>query len=112
METKQDGLTITTTPRFTLTQKADKTYALTIAEGVKTIVEGEFAAVESFGTGAGKKELKTRLIGRLGANPDEAITTITLPSTLETIEDYAFYVHTKVEGTFTVPKQVNSIGRK
>ena len=77
---------------------------------VKTIAEGEFSAVESFGTGAGKKNLTTQLKGKLGKKPDEAITAIVLPSTLQTIGDYAFYSHTNVTGTFTVPEQVNSIG--
>ena len=99
-------------PRFTLTKNADKTYALAVADGVTSIARGEFAAVESSGTGASKKALKTRLTGRLGAKPDKAITTITLPSTLETIEDYAFFSHLHVKGTLTIPAQVQSIGEK
>ena len=107
VETKQNGLTITTTPRFTLTQKADKTYALTIAEGVQTIAEGEFSAVESSGTG--EKALETTLTGRLGAKPAEAITTITLPSTLTGIGDYAFYTHSAVKSV-RIPEKVETIG--
>ena len=96
--------------RFTLTPKADNTYTLTIAECVKTIAEGEFSAEASVGSGASKKDFDSKLTGKLGATPREAVTTIVLPSTLETIGDYAFYNHTKVTGTLTIPKQVQSIG--
>ena len=58
------------------------------------------------------KNLNTQLKDKLSAEPNEAITAIVLPSTLETIEDYAFFGHTKVTRTFTVPKQVQSIGKK
>ena len=93
-----------------LPKKSTTTYTLTICEGVQTIAEGEFSAVESIGSGAKKKDLTTRLKDQLGAKPDEAITAIVLPSTLQTIGDYAFTEHKKVTGTFTVPKQVQSIG--
>ena len=96
--------------RFTLTKKVDNTYTLTICEGVQTIAEGEFSAVESIGSGAKKKDLATRLKDQLGGTPQEAVTAIVLPSTLQTIGDYAFTEHKKVTGTFTVPKQVQSIG--
>ena len=94
--------------RFTLAKKVDNTYTLTICEGVQTIAEGEFSAEAIVDS----KNLNTQLKDKLGAEPNEAITAIVLPSTLETIEDYGFFGHTKVTGKFTVPKQVQSIGKK
>ena len=38
------------------------------------------------------------------------ITAIILPSTLEIIEDFAFYSYIKVQGKFTIPKQVQRVG--
>ena len=94
-------------PRFTLTQKADNTYTLTIGEGVKTIAKGEFSAEESVSITLGKKlALNTRLKGL----SEHAVTTIVLPSTLTSIEDYAFYNHRSVRGVLTIPKKVRTIG--
>ena len=99
-------------PRFTLTKNADNTtYTLAVAEGVTTVAKGEFSSRESTG-GSTPITLNTRLKGALlGAEPQDAITTITLPSTLVTIEDYAFWEHEKVQGTLTIPKTVQSIGK-
>ena len=99
-------------PRFTLTKNADNTtYMLAVAEGVATAAKGEFASTEST-RGSTPITLNTRLKGALlGAEPQDAITTITLPSTLVTIEDYAFWEHEKVQGTLTIPKTVQSIGK-
>ena len=98
-------------PRFTLTQNhGGTTFTLTIGEGVKTIAEGEFAAVASAGTGAKKIDLDTRLAGKLGAKPKKAVTAIVLPSTLESIGDYAFYSHRGVKERLVIPKQVRTIG--
>ena len=100
-----------TPPRFTLTpNNGGTTFTLTIGEGVKTIARGEFAAVPSLGTGADKIDFDTRLAGKLGANPEKTVTAIVLPSTLETIGDYAFIYHRNVQG-FTLPKQVRTIGK-
>ena len=100
-------------PRFTLTKNADNTtYTLAVAEGVTTVAKGEFSSRES--TGRNKKSkitLNTRLKGALlGARPNRVITAITLPSTLETIEDYGFYNHSYLQGTLTIPSKVQSIG--
>ena len=96
--------------RYTLAKNADNTtYTLTIAECVKTIAEGEFSSLGSVSVGIREKGVATRL--KLDAKPEEAVTAIVLPSTLQTIGDYAFYNHTKVTGTFTIPKQVQSIGK-
>ena len=98
-------------PRFTLTKNADNTtYTLAVAEGVTTAARGEFSSQEST-AGSTPITLNTRLKGALlGAKPQDAITTITLPSTLETIEDYAFYGHSAVKGTLIIPDKVQSIG--
>ena len=98
-------------PRFTLTKNADNTtYTLAVAEGVTTAARGEFSSRESTG-GSPPITLNTRLKGALlGAKPQDTITTITLPSTLTTIEDYAFYGHTAVKGTLIIPDKVQSIG--
>ena len=96
---------------FRLAQNDDgTTFTLTISEGVKTIAEGEFAAVTSTGSGARQRNLNTKLAGKLGAKPGEAVTAIILPSTLESIGDYAFYQHRKVKGRLVIPKQVRTIG--
>ena len=98
-------------PRFTLTPNGDgTTFTLTIGEGVKTIAEGEFAAVTSAGSGARQRNFNSKLAGKLGAKPDKAVTTIVLPSTLESIGDYAFYSHLRVKGRLVIPKQVRTIG--
>ena len=60
--------------------------------------------------GAIRINLTTQLKGKLGAKPEEAITAIVLPSTLVTIEDFAFYNHRRVN-VLTIPKQVQSIGK-
>ena len=100
-----------TPPRFTLTQNDDgTTFTLTIGEGVKTIAEGEFAAVANINTGTKKIDLNSKLAGKLGAKPEKAVTTIVLPSTLESISDYAFYSHHGVKGRLVIPKQVRTIG--
>ena len=140
IETKADGSTITTTrikgggtlaiykdasgnetkrvvtmPRFTLTQKTDKTYTLAVADGVTSIAKGEFATEdEKDSDGAIKTALDTSLKGSLlgVAKLEEAITTITLPSTLTRIEDYAFFNNVSVKGTLTIPAKVQSIGKK
>ena len=64
----------------------------------------------SLGIGADKIDFDTRLAGKLGANPEKAVTAIVLPSTLETIGDYAFIYHRNVQG-FMLPKQVRTIGK-
>ena len=99
-------------PRFTLTKNADNTtYTLAVAEGVTTAAKGEFASTETV-RGSTPITLNTRLKGALlGAEPQDTVTTITLPSTLVTIEDYAFWNHQKVQGTLTIPSQVQSIGK-
>ena len=100
-------------PRFTLTKNADNTtYTLAVAEGVTTIAKGEFSALDNVPESTPKITLNTRLKEVfLGARPEYAITAITLPSTLETIEDYAFYRNLIIQGTLTIPKQVQSIGK-
>ena len=102
-------------PRFTLTRNADNaTYTLAVAEGVTTVEKGEFSSKKSGGGWGGtpKTTLNTRLKGALlGTDPRYAITAITLPSTLEVIEDYAFYRNDIIQGTLTIPKKVQSIGR-
>ena len=105
---------VVTMPRFTLTQKTDKTYALAVADGVTSIERGEFASnSEKNRDGSIATALDTRLKrSLLGAKPEEAITTITLPSTLTSIEDYAFFRHLSVKGVLTIPAQVQSIGKK
>ena len=69
---------------------------------------GEFAAVASTGKGIA---LNTKLAGKLGANPKQAVTKIVLPSTLSSIGDYAFLNHQKVKGKFMIPKRVRTIGK-
>ena len=100
-------------PRYTLTKNADNTtYTLAVAEGVTTAARGEFSALENVPESTPKITLNTRLKRVfLGARPEYAITEITLPSTLETIEDYAFYRNVIIHGTLTIPKQVQSIGK-
>ena len=102
-------------PRYTLTKNADNTtYTLAVAEGVSTVAKGEFSTEASIGGAGGVPTitLNTRLKGALlGAEPQDAITAITLPSTLEAIEDYAFYSYSRVQGTLTIPKQVQRIDK-
>ena len=99
-----------TPQRFTLTPNGDgTTFTLAIREGVKTIAMGEFAAVASAGKGIA---LNTKLVGKLGANPKQAVTKIVLPSTLSSIGDYAFSNHQKVKGKFMIPKRVRTIGKE
>ena len=99
-------------PRYTLTKNADNTtYTLAVAEGVTTAAKGEFSALDNVPESTPKITLNTRLKGVfLGTEPESAITAITLPSTLETIEDHAFRNNQKVQGTLTIPKAVQSIG--
>ena len=100
-------------PRFILTQNDDgTTFTLTIGEGVKTIAKGEFASARILKFGLERIELNTKLAGKLGANPKGAITAIVLPSTLETIDDYAFAEHRGVKGRLVVPKRVRTIGTR
>ena len=96
-------------PRFTLTQKADGTYTLAIGEGVTTITRGEFSADENITVTTIPTTVPTKLKGKLGTTPSRAVTTIVLPSTLLTIDDFAFYNHQMVRA-LTIPKQVQSIG--
>ena len=102
-------------PPYKLTQdKGGTNFTLKIDEGVTIIKAGEYAAVASIGSGADKKILNTKIIRQtMGLKTDgevrTAITTIILPSTLETIEDYAFYGHTAVK-LVRIPKSVQSIG--
>ena len=104
-------------PRFTLAKNADNTtYTLAVAEGVTTVAEGEFSALDTHTIGGTSITFNTRLKGPFlldGSNrrAQVSITAITLPSTLAAIEDYAFYNHTYVQGTLAVPKQVRSIGK-
>ena len=103
-------------PRFTLTKNADNTtYTLAVAEGVTTIAKGEFSALETHTIEGKPITFNTRLKGVFLLNGSNgraqvSITAITLPSTLVTIEDYAFYNHSYVKGTLIIPKQVRSIG--
>ena len=101
-------------PRFTLTKNADNTtYTLAVAEGVTTAAKGEFSSTGKERPYRSEITLNTRLKESfLGARPENAITVITLPSTLEVIEDFAFFSHLRVQGTFTIPKQVQRIGKK
>ena len=94
--------------RYKLAKKG--TYTLTIAECVTAITKGEFSAVTSTGSGARKKDFNTQLAGKLGTKPEEAVTTIVLPSTLLTIGDYAFYGHNRINGRVMIPKQIRTIG--
>ena len=106
-----EGSSDSAPPRFVLAANNDgRTFTLTISEGVKTIAEGEFAAVTSTGAGARQRNFNSKLAGKLGAKPGEAVTTIVLPSTLESIGDYAFYSHRRVKGRLVIPKQVRTIG--
>ena len=93
-----------------LTKKADNTYTLAVANCVTTISKGEFSADTSIIERGATVPLNTRLNGKLGANPDEAVTEISLPPTLTQIGAYAFYAHTKAKGTLTIGKGVQGIG--
>ena len=98
-------------PRCTLTKNTDnRTYTLAVAEGVTTVAKGEFSAAASVGSGTPKTALNTRLKeSLLGTKPEGAITAITLPSTLEAVEEYAFYGHSAVKGTLTIPDKVHTV---
>ena len=101
----------TTGPRFTLSRDRK---TLAINEGVKFIRKGEFSAAPSFGSGTLRKSLNTRLGNKLGSNLKEMttkITSITLPSTLEVIEDHAFHRHRSVQGNLEIPERVRCIGK-
>ena len=98
-------------PRCTLTKNTDNTtYTLAVAEGVTTVAKGEFSAAASVGSGTPKTALNTRLKeSLLGTKPEDAITAITLPSTLEAVEAYAFYGHGAVKGTLIIPDKVHTV---
>ena len=98
-------------PRCTLTKNTDNTtYTLAVSEGVTTAAKGEFSAAANVGSGTPKTALNTRLKeSLLGTKPEGAITAITLPSTLEAVEEYAFYGHSAVKGTLTIPDKVHTV---
>ena len=97
--------------RFTLKQNpgssaANPTYTLTIADCVRIITPGEFAADPAT---AEDTTANTRLTA-LGASPTSKVTAIELPESLIRIERMAFAAHERVTGELTIPPLVESIG--
>ena len=108
------GKACTGNARFSLKQNPDSsaanpTYTLTIADCVRIITPGEFAADHSSVPASARA--KTRLAGRLGTtNQHQKVTAIELPESLIRIEQQAFAAHYKVGGELTIPPTVEHIG--
>ena len=84
---------------------ANPTYTLTIADCVRIITPGEFAADPA----TTSTTANTRLTA-LGASPTSKVTAIRLPDSLVRIEVQAFAGHEKVSGDLTIPPTVDYIG--
>ena len=105
-------------PRFSLTPEGcgtdpDLQCTLSIAEGVRIVTRGEFAAQSQEFTDPDTGEKTTvpsRLAGKLGSSPDSKIKSIILPNSLVRIEQSGFYGHGGVESGLTIPAAVQSIG--
>ena len=91
--------------RYTLTQKADGSYKLTVKECVTAIPANEFSA----STISTSPILQT-LAASSGKAVSEVLTEIELPPTLKTIGNRAFINNKDVTGTLTIPRNVETIG--
>lgn len=104
--------------RFSLTPEGCGTdpalqCTLSIAEGVRIVTRGEFAAQSQEFTDPDTGEKTTvpsRLAEKLGSFPRSKIKSIILPNSLVSIEERGFYYHGGVESGLTIPAAVQSIG--
>ena len=93
--------------RYTLTEKADGSYKLTVKECVTAIPQDEFSA-----STVGTSPIIQRLAASSGKTIDQVITEIELPPTLKTIGNFAFISNQGVTGDLIIPRNVETIGRQ
>ena len=93
--------------RYTLTEKADGSYKLTVKECVTAIPANEFSA-----STVSTSPIIQRLATSSGETIGAVLTEIELPSTLKTIGNFAFISNQAVTGTLTIPRNVETIGRQ
>ena len=91
--------------RYTLTQKPDGTYKLTVKQCVTAIPQDEFSANTLF-----TSPIIRRLAASSGKLVTEVLTEIELPPTLRIIDERAFINNRHVTGTLTIPRNVETIG--
>ena len=96
--------------RYTLTEKADGSYKLTVKECVTAIPASEFSTLNASAAGLTRSPILQRLATESGKAITAVLTEIELPSTLKTIEKGAFYRNTEVTGNLTIPRNVTTIG--
>ena len=91
------------TARYSITQKSPGSFKLTVKEGVREIGYGEFSASGDIITTAAKSE---------GADKGKMITEIVLPSTLKSIGKSGLADHTRMSGTLTIPRNVETLAER
>ena len=92
---------------YTLTEKPDGSYKLTVKECVTAIPHDEFSA-----STVNTSPIIQRLATSSGNSISSVLTEIELPSTLKTIGNFAFISNQGVTGTLTIPRNVETIGRQ
>ena len=92
----------TGTDRYSITQKSPGNYKLTV-NCVRAIGNNEFGADGTIITAAAAEKGV--------ANRTEMITEIALPSTLRRIGERGFGNHTRISGTLTIPRNVETLAR-
>ena len=96
--------------RYTLTEKADGSYKLTVKECVTAIPQSTFSTLNAPGAGLTRSPILQRLVVSSGKAITAVLTEIELPSTLKTIGKGAFYRNPAVTGNLTIPRNVTTIG--
>ena len=100
--------TATDDDRYTLTEKPDGSYKLTV-NCVTEIPASTFSTVDAPGV-VTESPILQRLATQSGKSISEVLTEIELPPTLKTIGQGAFYSNEAVTGNFTIPRSVETIG--
>ena len=95
--------------RYTLTQKPDGSYKLTV-NCVTDIPQSTFSTLNAPGVGLTESPILRRLATESGKAINVVLTEIELPPTLKTIGKGAFYRNTAVTGNLTIPRNVTTIG--
>ena len=101
--------TATDDDRYTLTEKPDGSYKLTV-NCVTEIPASTFSTVDAPLVGLTRSPILQRLATQSGKSISEVLTEIELPPTLKTIGQGAFYSNEAVTGNFTIPRSVETIG--
>ena len=96
--------------RYTLTEKADGSYKLTVKECVTAIPQSTFSTRSAASLGLTESPILQRLAAESGKAITAVLTEIELPPTLETIGKGAFYSNAAVTGNLTIPRNVTTIG--